>query len=106
MGESEHESHQFVSDPEEWSPSVAQKLADQEHLGPLSDEHWRVINYLREHYLRNKTLPVMKLVCHELDLEEGCVGRLFSNPEVAWRVAGLPDPGEEAKAYMESSEIP
>jgi tRNA 2-thiouridine synthesizing protein E len=25
---------------------------------------------------------------------------LFPSPREAWRIAGLPNPGEEAKAYM------
>ncbi len=101
-----HEDTDFMDDPGRWSRSVARELADREQIGPLSDDHWRVIEYLRDHYLANGTLPVMKHICRELELDEGCIGRLFVNPEIAWRIAGLPDPGEEAKAYMETSEFP
>jgi hypothetical protein len=48
----------------------------------------------------------MKLVCHELGLDDGCVSKLFGNPEKAWKVAGLPDYGEEFEAYVETSEQP
>jgi hypothetical protein len=45
-------------------------------------------------------------VCRELDLTEDCVHRLFGGPVEAWKIAGLPDPGEEARAYMLNLEPP
>lgn len=42
----------------------------------------------------------------ELDLVANCVHRLFGGPLEAWKVAGLPDPGEEARTYMENLEPP
>lgn len=103
--ESQTERAQFLDKPERWTPALARKLAVQEGIGVLKENHWAVIDYLRRHYLERKTLPVMKLVCHELELKEGCISALFKNPEIAWRLAGLPDPGEEAKSYMETSEV-
>jgi len=29
-----------------------------------------------------------------------CLEQLFHGTREAWRIAGLPDPGEEARAYM------
>lgn len=106
MTEHVYDSQYFIEDPNRWSRRLAQELAGVENVGSLSEDHWRVIDYLRTHYLAHHTLPVMRHVCSELDLHEGCIGRLFHTPTVAWRVAGLPDPGEEAKAYLETSEIP
>jgi tRNA 2-thiouridine synthesizing protein E len=43
----------------------------------------------------------MRHVCGVTHLEKHCVTDLFGNgSKEAWRVAGLPNPGEEAKAYM------
>ena len=33
-------------------------------------------------------------------MDKHCVDKLFHSQREAWRVAGLPDPGEEARAYM------
>lgn len=96
----------FVKHPSEWNRDLARRLAAEAGVGELQEPHWNIIEYLRHHYLENKTLPVMKHVCRELMLEEGCVSRYFLNPEIAWHVAGLPDPGEEAKAYMDAAEQP
>lgn len=33
-------------------------------------------------------------------LDADCLHQLFRSPRQAWRIAGLPNPGEEAKAYL------
>ena len=65
-----------------------------------------VIDHLREHYLANGTLPWEGNLCRELDLVEHCVHCLFGGPPAAWTIAGLLDPGEEARTYMENLEPP
>lgn len=96
----------FLLDPAGWTPTVARWIAREQGIEELGGEHWRIVDWLREHYLEHRTLPVMKQVCHELELDEGCVSRCFGNPRRAWAIAGLPDPGEEARAYMETAEQP
>jgi len=90
----------FLADPLGWSPEVAMEIARCDGLPVLTEAHWEVIDYLREHYLRFGTLAVMSHVCRVNGLGEHCVTDLFHDPKEAWRIAGLPNPGEEAKAYM------
>lgn len=90
----------FLVDPATWSPETAREIAAADGLVRLSREHWKVICYLRDHYLRNGTLPVMHHVCRVNQLDDHCVDELFHGPKQAWRIAGLPNPGEEAKSYM------
>lgn len=96
----------FLADPDLWDRDLALRIADQLGVRELGESHWAVIDYLREHYLANATLPWEGNVCRELDLVEDCVHRLFSGPIEAWKVAGLPDPGEEARTYMLNLEPP
>jgi tRNA 2-thiouridine synthesizing protein E len=42
----------------------------------------------------------MRLVCRAAGLDPSQAHRLFSSCRSLWRIAGLPNPGEEAKAYM------
>jgi tRNA 2-thiouridine synthesizing protein E len=42
----------------------------------------------------------MSAVCHRLGKEKFWVHDLFQSCLNAWRVAGLPNPGEEAKSYL------
>ncbi len=39
-------------------------------------------------------------VCQKAGIDRAEVNELFGYCLVAWRVAGLPNPGEEAKSYL------
>lgn len=91
----------FLSDPRAWSEAVAATLARLDGLPELTRDHWVVIRALREHYRRFGTAPpAFSHLCNKYRLGRHCVGRLFRGEREAWRIAGLPDPGEEAKTYM------
>ena len=90
----------FLRDPEKWNKSAARLLADMFGVGSLGPDHWAIIYYLREHRLTYGSLPPMSQVCRTHGMDRGAVQRLFGGCLQAWRVAGLPDPGEEAKTYM------
>lgn len=95
----------FLVDPDIWDRDLALRIAAQFDLIELKESHWTVIDYLREHYLRNGTVPWEGNICRDLDLVENCVYRLFGGPIEAWKVAGLPDPGAEARNYMLNMEL-
>ena len=90
----------FLLNPHGWNRGVAQEMARQDGIGPLTADHWAVIYYLREHRLTYGSLPPMSQVCRTRHLDRGAVQRLFGGCRQAWRIAGLPNPGEEAMAYM------
>ena len=91
----------FLRDPAHWSMQVARMLAEMYDVGTLGPDHWAIIFYLREHHLSYGSLPPLSQVCRTRGLNSAAVGRLFMGGCLAaWRVAGLPNPGEEAKAYM------
>ena len=49
-GESiEHDEEGYLSDINQWTPELAELLAKDEGI-EMSDEHWEVINFLREYY--------------------------------------------------------
>lgn len=89
----------FLTDPGSWNEELARSLAVEEGIVELSDEHWAIIRFLRDKYL-NGGLPAVSHVCHVNNFESGCLPDLFQSVKSAWRIAGLPNPGEEAKAYM------
>ncbi len=94
----------FLADPVLWDAHLATRMARHLGVGELTVAHWRVIERLRTVWLAEGKLPVQRHVCRELDLASGCVGQLFGGLVEAWKVAGLPDPGEEARVYMENME--
>jgi tRNA 2-thiouridine synthesizing protein E len=94
----------FLVDPDRWDPDLAQRIAEEVGIEELGDAHRKVIDYLREHYLEFGSLPWEAHVCKSLDLHPDCIHALFGGPVEAWKVAGLPDPGEEARTYMLNQE--
>jgi len=94
----------FLTDAAQWSPDLARQLARRVDIGALEEAHWRVIDRLRDQFERAGTLPVQKTLCRELELESDCLLALFGGPIEAWTVAGLPNPGEEARLYMADME--
>lgn len=90
----------FLINSAAWSRDTARLLAQMDGIGELGADHWSVIFYLREHHLKNGSLPVMSHVCRVMHLGKYAVDRLFGGCRKAWRIAGLSNPGEEAKSYM------
>jgi tRNA 2-thiouridine synthesizing protein E len=91
----------FLIDPEIWNYDIARVIADKDGLPELTRDHWVIIHALRQHYHSfGKAPPAFNHICHEYHLGRHCIRELFFNEREAWRIAGLPDPGEEAKSYM------
>jgi dissimilatory sulfite reductase related protein len=90
----------LLTQPQLWSKEVALSLANDLKIIPLTADHWKIINAMRKHYERFGVAPAMHNICHNNNKGEGWIHGLFGNCLNAWRVAGLPDPGEEAKAYL------
>lgn len=92
----------FLLEPGVWNEEVARRIAAADGLGPLSDAHFEIMRQLRAHYLEHGALMPASHACRVKHEDTRCVFDLFGNMREAWRVAGLPNPGEEAKNYMAS----
>jgi TusE/DsrC/DsvC family sulfur relay protein len=90
----------LLVDPGAWNADVARELARRLGIGELSEEHWAVIRALREHYEKHGVAPAMNNICRPHGKDWHWTHELFNTCLNAWRVAGLPDPGEEAKSYL------
>jgi len=90
----------FLIHPKQWSRQVAQMLADLDGIGRLGPDHWAVIYYLREHWESYGAIPPITQACRTQHLGEHAAHKLFGGCREAWRIAGLPNPGEEAKSHM------
>jgi tRNA 2-thiouridine synthesizing protein E len=90
----------FLLDPLVWTPGLAHEVARSDGIGPLNHNHLAIINFVRDRYLRLGAMPLMRRVCRANHLKRGAIKELFGSCKNMWRVAGLPNPGEEAKAYM------
>jgi TusE/DsrC/DsvC family sulfur relay protein len=90
----------LIRDFASWTEPLAQALARDAGIGHLGAAHWKIIHAMREHYAKLGATPAMHRVCHDAGIERRQVNELFGYCLVAWRVAGLPNPGEEAKSYL------
>ena len=90
----------FLLDPSVWSQQMARTIAEMDDMGPLGPDHWSVIYYLREHHLTYGSIPPMSQLCRTAHLGKDAVHGLFGGCRSAWRIAGLPNPGDEALSYM------
>jgi tRNA 2-thiouridine synthesizing protein E len=85
----------FLVDPSIWTEELAVFLAQkEENLDQLSDEHWSVIRFIREHYLANDSAPMVRAMCKSTGVPLKRIYELFpSGPaKGACKLAGLPKP--------------
>ena len=90
----------FLIETTRWNLELAEQLARQAGIAQLSTKHWEVINIGRNGYFSIGALPVMRLVCRAAGLDPSRAHELFSSCKCLWSIAGLPNPGEEARSYM------
>ena len=84
----------FIQEPDRWNDDVAAALAETEGVSDLSDEHWKVVHYLRNYYLEFGVAPMIRKLCKETGYNLKKIYELFpSGPaKGACKVAGLPKP--------------
>ncbi len=84
----------FLQEPGMWNEKVAEAFAAGEGVEEMTEEHWKVVNYLREYYLKNKIAPMVRRLCKETGCNVKKIYELFpSGPaKGACKLAGLPKP--------------
>jgi tRNA 2-thiouridine synthesizing protein E len=84
----------FLQDPACWSEDLAKAIADTEDVPELTENHWKVINYLREYYAQFGIAPMIRKLCKDTGFPLKDIYELFpSGPaKGACKIAGLPKP--------------
>jgi TusE/DsrC/DsvC family sulfur relay protein len=84
----------FIQEPEKWNKDVAEDLAKTEDAFPMGDDHWKLVNYLRNYYLEFGIAPPIRMLTKETGLDLKYIYKLFpSGPaKGACKIAGLPKP--------------
>lgn len=90
----------YLENLSDWTPEVAEALAKAEDV-TLTDEHWEILNFLREYYEEYQIAPAVrvltKAVGKRLGADKGNSKYLYSlfpyGPgKQACKYAGLPKP--------------
>lgn len=84
----------FIQDPAIWSEELAMAIAKTEDVSELTDDHWVVINYLRNYYQEFGIAPMIRKLCKQTGFQLKYIYELFpSGPaKGACKIAGLPKP--------------
>ena len=84
----------FIQEPEKWQEAIAEDLAKTEEAYPLSEDAWKVVNYLRNYYLEFEIAPPIRKLTKDTNFSLKYIYEMFpSGPaKGACKVAGLPQP--------------
>ncbi len=90
----------YLQDPSLWTKEIAEAFAEKDGI-KLTDEHWEIINFLRNYYQEYEIAPAIRVLVKEIKKAFGpekgnlkYVYKLFpAGPaKQACKFAGLPKP--------------
>ena len=84
----------FMANPELWDEQVAVALATTEGITELSEDHWRLVNYIREYHAEYGVAPMVRKLCKDTGFKLKQIYTLFPSGPArgACKVAGLEKP--------------
>jgi len=84
----------FIEHQEDWNEDAARAFGVLENIPELTADHWKVIYYLRDYYLRFRIAPMIRKLCKDTGISLKEIEKLFpSGPaKAACKLAGLPKP--------------
>jgi tRNA 2-thiouridine synthesizing protein E len=89
----------FLTNMEDWTEEVAGVLAAGEGIAHLSVDQFDILASLRAYYREHAFFPIVRAVCRNVHQSRTCITDRFSDPVTAWKIAGLPNPGEEVIGF-------
>jgi tRNA 2-thiouridine synthesizing protein E len=96
----EHDEEGYLTDIGQWNKDLADIIAKAESI-EMSDEHWEVVNFLREYYEEYQIAPAIRILVKEMKKkfgpEKGDQKYLYElfpygPAKQACKIAGLPKP--------------
>jgi TusE/DsrC/DsvC family sulfur relay protein len=84
----------FMQEPDKWNEEIAKALASTEAVNEMTDDHWKIVHYLRNYFLQFGVAPMIRKLCKETGYDLKRIYELFpSGPaKGACKVAGLAKP--------------
>ena len=96
----EHDEEGYLKDIGQWTPELAGLIAKSEQI-EMSDDHWEVVNFLREYDGEYQIAPAVRILVKEMTKkfgkEKGYQKALYTlfpygPAKQACKIAGLPKP--------------
>ena len=67
----------YMTDPSEWTREIAQVLAQEEGVGELTEEHWKVIEFCREDAQDSGKAPTLRRITKQAGVPTKSMFKLF-----------------------------
>ena len=77
---------------ETWTKEVAQTVAQEEVPEGLTDDHWMVVNHMRDYYIEYGNIPPLRKLARDTGFSLRYMQKLFPNglAKGACKIAGIP----------------
>ncbi len=84
----------FLEHPEEWNEAMAPEIASSVGIGELTEQHWRVIKFMRAEYAEKGTGPTVRVLGKSSGVSIKELYELFPKgpAKLAAKIAGIPKP--------------
>lgn len=84
----------YLKNPQDWDEKLAEELAKEVGISPLTENHWKVVRFMRERYLKNGDAPSMRTLGKESGVSTKELYTLFPKgpAKMAAYIAGIPKP--------------
>ncbi len=84
----------FLLHPEQWTEAMAPEIAAQAGIEALSEDHWRVIKFMRAQYLEKGSSPTVRALGKTSGVSIKELYQLFPKgpAKLAAKIAGVPKP--------------
>ena len=84
----------FLTDPEQWNEQIGEAIAAANGVPELTERHWLVVRFMREHYLQTGTAPTIRALGKESGVPVKELYELFPKgpAKLAAKIGGIPKP--------------
>ena len=84
----------FLVNPQDWNEDVVKAFSALEDISELTEDHWKLIDYLRNYFKQFGIAPMIRKMCKDTGFTLKQIYDLFpSGPaKGACKLAGLPKP--------------
>lgn len=84
----------FLKEMSTWSREIAEELAEKNNIGPLIEDHWKIIEFVQKFYSKKGVGPSIVKISKYTGFSSKYICHLFpcGVAKGAYRLAGLPRP--------------
>ena len=84
----------FFADPQQWREEMAPQIAQEAGAGSLTEQHWRVVKFMRHEYAEKGTGPSVRALSKSSGVSIKELYQLFPKgpAKLAAKIAGIPKP--------------